>query len=166
MNFPQKEFNENIGGISGFVFIPWNHVRAIPNPVNGIIKTPLSLHPQRTWFSAYASKDSLSFSQEMSSTRAGKFFELTLNGVFPNPSRDVLNLFKNLATYRFFVIFRDRNFVYRFMGYERFPMEFSFSEKTGSRSSDLSGYSFTFSGRQPVPCLIYHVDSGMPNPEF
>lgn len=162
MNFPQITINENMGGIESFAFIPWNHVRQLSNPVNGIMKSPPSLHPFREWFLGYSVKDSLSFEQEMVQSKAGKYWNISLKGIYPNPGDQLPGLFKTLSQYRFFVICKDRNKRFRFLGYDRFPLDFSFSEKSGQRPSELSGYFFTFSGNIPVPCLLYASGNGAP----
>lgn len=166
MNFPQINFNENMGGIENFAFIPWNHVRQVPNPVNGIIRSPISLHPEKDWFLGYATKDSLLFQQEMVVSKEGKYWDISLSGMYPNPSTEIQNLFKTMASYRFFVLYKDRNKVYRFFGYERFPVEFKFTERSGQKPSELSYYSFSFYGKIPVPCLIYDSNNGAPTPEM
>lgn len=166
MNFPQITFNENMGGIEKFSFIPWNHVRQVPNPVNGILRSPVSLHPDKSWFLGYGIKNSLAFQQAVVISGAGKYWDVQFSGMYPNPSDTIQNLFKTMTSYRFFVVFKDMNKGYRFLGFERFPVEFKFSERSGSKPSDLSGFEFSFYGKLPSPCLIYDINNGAPTPEM
>lgn len=166
LNFTQIDFNENMGGIDQFAFIPWNHVRQVPNPVNGILRAPVSLYQEKSWLSGYAVKDSLTFEQEMVQSKSGKYWDVSLRGVYPNPSDTVHDLFIVLSDYRFFVIIKDRNKKFRFLGYERFPLEFKFNESSGTKASDNSSLVFTFYGKLPVPCLVYDINNGAPTPEM
>ena len=97
----------------------------------------------------YIREDSSSFSEDLSTSFAGKVYKVEISAIVPCDTSESLKQIADMERRcKYLVIYQDGNGFYKLAGTTEVPLRFSAKATTGSGASGLNHYAITFEGKQ------------------
>lgn len=158
-DFEVPEMIEAMGGNSGFEFSPVQYVASIPQAIDGIVSSPVSMVGSATFLEGYSTPGSLSASIATGQTRAGTVYDISVKGFYPKASAAMIFMFYEMARQKFILIVSDISGEKMIYGNKNEPLSFVFSKSSKNVPGERSGYDFEFSGKVTEPVPLYSIVS-------
>lgn len=149
--------NENMGGCSTFEFIPVDDVVYIPDAVNNVIETAITLKTGKAFYTGLSVINTLKFTEDEKDTDAGCLFTTKIEGIIPKLTADYIALFSEMKNARFLLKISDNNGLIRLCGKKSAGMKFNFIQETGAKASDKNGFEFSFSLENSSCSPVYDI---------
>lgn len=156
-NFITPEGIENMGGGAVFSFLPTSNIYSLPNPVDGVINSNIYTRTSPTFYTGYATQDTLEFNTQYDEVLM--VWVTTLSGRTPIMNAIQTALFRELIGTHLMVVYTDNNGITHLLGTPKEPAIFTFSAGSGQAGGTANGYSFTFrvTSREPVPVFTEDI---------
>lgn len=161
-SFPELAFNENLGGCKTFSFAPIPYFNNIPDALSGVIYDPIDFNSGFDWLTGFASHKSLSYIESAQETENGTEYKISISGVYPKNSADIVQIMHEMVGQRFVVMITDNNGVVQIFGTLTEPLSFSFRKQSGQTPQDRAGIDFEFSGIVSAPSPCYDITTTSP----
>jgi hypothetical protein len=104
-----KPSGYNIGGLAKIQVCPVELVSSIPDPVAGVISSPVSFATGGRWFDIYNTFESIWFKQPSMLTNQGKHYEISVEGFIPGQTAELDFLFNQIEQKRHIIKAWDLN---------------------------------------------------------
>jgi hypothetical protein len=149
-NFPSIP-SDVIGGVAHFRFTRLSDASAFTVSDSVVELDDLS-DISENWFNGYSTQDELKFTDESSQGENGISFNKVLEGFYPGDSKQVLQLFNEMAGNYFILYMVDNDGLEKIIGSVEEPLLFTFSHTSANpRGKKGYSYQFTGSGREKSP---------------
>ena len=153
---------DNMGGVKSFQFIPTDHIKIFPRPVNGIITKRLTVkNSDHRFFEVYTTEDSIKFTEEEKYNKHGTFYDEILTGFTPKDEENMAVLFDEMEGFRYIIFYIDNNQNRKFIGSLESPLIFRQKFETKDEASGRNGYNITFSGRSSHKAFSFECAGGI-----
>ena len=145
-NFEPIEMSESMGGNLGFQFSPHHLIAAIPQAVEGIVTSEITMVSGAVFLDGYSSPGTLSYSETVEETRAGLTLKISVKGFYPKASAAMVMLFYEMTRQKHVLIVSGFSGEKIIFGNKKEPVSFVFVNSSKNVPGERSGYEFIFEG--------------------
>jgi len=145
-NFPDFDGADNIPGLQGFNFIPFQDVDTIPDADDGLIDSAITLEGGKQWFTGYSTIGTLSYKEIGQKDDNGDYYEKELSGYIPKDSQEIRSLLDEMENYFFIIDYTDNNGNRKIIGSTTEPLSFKSDLNIDAGGDGKNGHNFIFSG--------------------
>jgi len=160
-NFPTPNI-DNLAGLEKFNFIEVENIVSIPEPLDQIISSPITIKIGSVWLNGYGSINSLKFSEISKKNDSGIYYKCELNGFTPE-SIEILQLFSKMDGHKFILRITDNDDLIKILGKADQPLEFNTDFQTQTVNG-VKGYNYKFFGNIKKRSPVYDLDSSSSYP--
>jgi len=154
-DFEVPEMMEAMGGNSGFEFSPVQSVSSIPQAIEGVVTSFITMAGSEVFMDGYATPGTLSYAEVSEATRAGIIFKLSVKGFYPKAPASMISLFSEMVRQKFILLVSEISGEKLIFGNKKEPLSFNFSKSSKNAPGERSGYDFEFSGIVTSPSPYY-----------
>lgn len=157
MNDINKFSDDNIGGIMLFKFVSTEAVQAIPQAINHIIASAITLKPGYNWHEFYGTPGTIELSEDQVDSEAGAFYKKTLKAVTPKIRPEIDVVFEDMKNRKFILDVIDNNGVRKIIGSVESGLKFISKANTKSEANQRNEYSIEFVGEGENKSYTYNI---------
>lgn len=154
-DFEVPDLMEAMGGNSGFEFSPVQLVSAIPQAVDGVVTSAITMVGDAVFLDGYSTPGTLSYSEVSEETRAGIIYRVSVKGFYPKAPASMISLFGEMVRQKYILLVSEISGEKLIFGNKNEPLSFVFSKSSKNAPGERSGYDFEFSGITTTPAPVY-----------
>lgn len=157
MNDIKEYSGNNLGGILRFRFILSDDVETYGTPDNHRIIEPLQLKTGKYWKDAYATLETIGYTEKPESSKHGEVFKCSFVGVTPQDSPENAHNFNAMRNGKFLVDYTDSNGLRKIIGSIDEPLSFKSSLNTKQKIADRNEHVFEFYATITHKAYVYDI---------
>jgi hypothetical protein len=145
-SFEALDRDYNFPGLTLIQFLPRDNVASIPEATDLVIDLPITLTGVSSFFSMYATEDSMKLSYPQQNVEHGAMYQIKVTAFIPKLKENNDLNFDALKNQQLILLCTDGNGKIRLCGTVESAMSFSIEANTGEKSGDRNGAWVTFVG--------------------